>query len=79
MFTIKERCTLKPLATSGPFAKPFVVEVSLNLLNLKKAAVSVFVIDDDGTEKKLAAGDYELKPEIVKGLKEKVLGEGGKK
>lgn len=76
MFSIKERCKLEPLAKSGLFARPFIVEISLNLLNLKKADVSVFLEDDDGTEKKLATGSYELKPEILKGLKEK-LGAGG--
>lgn len=80
MFTIKERCTLHPLATSGPFAKPFVVEVELSVFNMKTVLVSVFSSEEDGTERKLATGKYEIKPDMLKSLesklREKLGGEG---
>lgn len=72
MFTIKERCTLQPLAKTGVFARPFVVELSINLLNLKRIEASVFVLDDDGLEKKVAGGLYEVKDDIAERLKAKL-------
>jgi len=72
MFTIKERCALQPLATSGPFARPFVVEVELSVFNMKTVGVSVFSSEEDGTERKLATGKYEVRPDMLKGLEEKL-------
>ena len=71
MFTIKERCTLEPLAKTGLFARPFIVEVTLSLFNLKQAQVSLVVTDEDGLEKKVAAGTYALRPEMLDELKKK--------
>lgn len=75
MFTVKERCELKPLARQGPFARPFFVDVSVNLLNPKKADVSLSLLDEDGTEKKLAVGVYEAKPELLQRLKKEAGGQ----
>lgn len=80
MLTIKERCTLQPLATSGPFARPFVVEVELSVFNMKTVGVSLFSSEEDGTERRLAIGRYEIKPDLLKSLeaklREKLGGEG---
>jgi butyrate kinase len=79
MFSMKERCELQPLAKSGVLAKPFVVEVAINFLNLKKVEVSVLMVDDDGLEKRVATGVYEVKAEMLEGLKDRLrqeLGQG---
>jgi len=72
MFTIKERCTLEPLAKTGVFAKPFVVELSIDLLNLKRIGVAVFVLDEDGLEKRVAQGTYEVKEDMAEKLAAKL-------
>lgn len=72
MFTIKERCTLQPLAKSGGFARPFIVELRINLLNLKRIDASVFVLDDDGLETKVADGVYEIAEDLAERFKAKL-------
>lgn len=81
MFTIKERCECKPLAQSGPFARPFIVEIEVNVFSMRTIRVAVFLKEEDGTERKLAAGSYEVNPDMLqnleKELREKFGQEGG--
>lgn len=73
MFSIKQRCTLKPLAKSGPFQRDFIVEASISVFKPGDGAkIALMTIDDDGTEKKLAEGIYMPDPELLAKLKEKM-------
>ena len=72
MFTMRERCTLQPLAKTGMFARPFIVELTINFLNLKRIEAAVYLLDDDGLEKKVASGLYEVKEDMAERLKAKL-------
>ncbi len=76
MFLIRERSKLQPLATQGPFKRDFVVEVAFNVFKLSDGArVTLFGIDDDGLEKKLAEGTYMLDPKWVEKVRDKIAEE----
>ena len=77
MFTVKERCTLKPLAKSGPFQRDFLVEVAVSIFKPGDGArVVLLTIDDDGTEKKLAEGTYMPSAELLSRFKKQAEGGG---
>jgi len=77
LFNVKERCTLKPLAKSGPFQRDFIVEVSVSIFKPGDGArVTLLTIDDDGTEKKLAEGTYMPSAELLSQFKGKAEGAG---
>ena len=77
MFTVKERCMLKPLAKTGPFQRDFIVEVAVSIFKPGDGArVVLLTIDDDGTEKKLAEGTYMPSAELLSKFGKKAEGAG---
>jgi hypothetical protein len=69
MLNAKIKRELKPLATSGPYAKPFVVELGVNILDISHPKLVLSCINDDGTTTMLAEETFELPPEWVEKLK----------
>jgi len=69
MLNAKIKRELKPLATSGPYAKTFVVELGVNVFDLAHPKLVLSCVNDDGTTTALAEESFTIPPEWVEKLK----------